>query len=71
MKQKKIIIIGSGIGGLASACLLGKAGFDVDIFEKNKEIGGRVGVLEDLRSTLHQRFFMHFSQYLKNLSVAT
>ncbi len=46
MKQKKIIIIGSGIGGLASACLLGKAGFDVDIFEKNKEIGGRVGVLE-------------------------
>lgn len=33
-KQKHIIIIGSGIGGLASACLLSKKGYKVTILEK-------------------------------------
>lgn len=39
--KKKVIIIGAGIGGLATGALLGKMGFDVTILEKNKSIGGR------------------------------
>jgi phytoene desaturase len=39
--KKKIIIIGAGIGGLAAAAFLGKAGFDVTVLEKNKTVGGR------------------------------
>jgi len=40
---KKIIIIGAGIGGLATANLLAKAGFEVHVYEKNKQLGGRAG----------------------------
>jgi phytoene desaturase len=39
----KVIIIGSGIGGLATANLLAKAGYDVHIYEKEAGPGGRAG----------------------------
>lgn len=38
--------MGSGFGGLATAALLGKAGYQVLVLEKNEIIGGRAGVLE-------------------------
>lgn len=41
--SKRVIIIGSGVGGLASACLLAKAGYNVELFEKNKQLGGKAG----------------------------
>lgn len=44
MANKKVIIIGGGIGGLATAALLGKAGYQVTVFEKNKDAGGRASV---------------------------
>ncbi|MGY5848047.1 phytoene desaturase family protein [Salegentibacter sp. HM20] len=44
--QKKISIIGSGFASLASACYLAKAGYEVDIYEKNGEIGGRARQLK-------------------------
>ncbi len=43
--MKKIIIIGAGIGGLSAAALLAKKGYSVTILEKNKQPGGRAGVL--------------------------
>ena len=36
----KAAIIGGGIGGLATACLLGKKGYRVQLFEKNEKVGG-------------------------------
>ncbi len=41
MKNRKVIVIGSGFAGLSVASNLAKAGFDVLIFEKNESIGGR------------------------------
>ena len=41
--MSKVIIIGAGIGGLATANLLAKAGHDVHIFEKEGGPGGRAG----------------------------
>lgn len=38
--KKKAIIIGGGIGGLATAALLGKKGYAVQLFEKNEQVGG-------------------------------
>ena len=37
----KVAVIGSGFSGLASACFLAKNGYDVSVFEKNEDVGGR------------------------------
>ncbi len=41
-----IIVIGAGIGGIASAARLAKAGHKVTVFEKAAAPGGRVSVIE-------------------------
>ncbi len=40
-KQPRVIIIGSGFGGLAEGIRLKAQGFDVAIFEKRSRVGGR------------------------------
>lgn len=42
--KKHVVIIGSGFGGLGSACLLAKSGYEVTIVEKNEACGGRASV---------------------------
>jgi len=44
--MKKIIVIGAGISGLATASLLARDGHEVTVLEKNNQPGGRAGVLE-------------------------
>jgi phytoene desaturase len=39
--KTKVILTGSGFSGLASACFLAQAGFDVTLLEKNDSVGGR------------------------------
>lgn len=34
------IVVGGGIGGLGTACLLAKSGWKVELFEKNEQLGG-------------------------------
>lgn len=43
---KKVHVIGSGISSLSTASFLAKAGYDVQIFEKNPTIGGRARQFE-------------------------
>lgn len=38
--NEKVLIIGSGIGGLSTAIILAKLGFDVTVLEKNQQPGG-------------------------------
>ena len=40
--MSKAVIIGSGVGGLATSIHLAKAGFEVIVIEKNDFIGGKV-----------------------------
>ncbi len=42
-----IAVIGAGIGGLATAALLARAGVKVTLFEKNERVGGKLGWLEE------------------------
>jgi phytoene dehydrogenase-like protein len=37
---EKVLIIGSGIGGLSTAIILAKLGYDVTVIEKNRRAGG-------------------------------
>jgi len=43
---KKIIVIGSGFGGLGAATRLAAKGYDVELFEKRDKLGGRAYVYE-------------------------
>lgn len=45
--MKKVIIIGAGVAGLASAIRLKTLGFDVEIYEKNEKVGGRMFSIEE------------------------
>jgi phytoene dehydrogenase-like protein len=45
-KEKSVIIIGSGIGGIATAGYLARQGHKVTLFEKNAFPGGRCGCYE-------------------------
>jgi len=44
--KEKVIIIGSGFGGLGAAARLAAQGFQVDIFDKLDKPGGRAYVFE-------------------------
>jgi len=59
-KNPTIGIIGAGPGALASAMLLSKRGFNVQIFEKNSIPGGRTSEikLNDFRFDVGPTFFM-------------
>ncbi|MGE7877739.1 phytoene desaturase family protein [Peribacillus muralis] len=46
MKNKTVIIIGGGLGGLSAAISLAQAGYDVSLYEKNNHIGGKLNRLD-------------------------
>jgi phytoene desaturase (3,4-didehydrolycopene-forming) len=49
--KRSAVIIGAGIGGIATAIYLSKDGYSVTVFEKNSTPGGRCGQL--IRSEEH------------------
>jgi phytoene desaturase len=44
-QNKRAVIIGAGIGGIATSVYLSKNGYDVAVYEKNSAPGGRCGQL--------------------------
>ena len=44
--NKKVIIIGAGLGGISTALRLSHKGYKVTILEKHKSAGGRLNILE-------------------------
>ncbi|MCX0392278.1 NAD(P)-binding protein, partial [Clostridium perfringens] len=65
--NKKAIIVGAGIGGLATAVRLLINNFEVDIFEKNSKIGGKVNLIEykDFKIDSSASIFMLPKPYLE------
>lgn len=46
MSTPSVSVIGAGLGGISAAISLKAAGYDVQIFEKNPQIGGKLNVME-------------------------
>lgn len=60
MANKRIVVVGGGIGGLATAGLLARDGHSVTLLEKNSQLGGRANLL----ATQGFRFDLGPSWYL-------
>ncbi len=58
---RKVVIIGAGPGGLATAMLLAKSGVHVTVVEKRESVGGRTSTLEqdDFRFDVGPTFFLY------------
>ena len=79
--KKKVIVIGAGFSSLAASCYLAKAGYQVQVLEKNKESGGRARQLKkdgftfDIGPTFYwmpdvfERFFDDFGNKLPLFSL--
>lgn len=46
MSSPRVSVIGAGLGGISAAISLKAAGYDVKVFEKNAQIGGKLNVME-------------------------
>jgi diapolycopene oxygenase len=46
LKNKTVLVIGGGLGGLSAAISLAQAGYDVSLYEKNDHIGGKLNRLD-------------------------
>ena len=46
MRKKQVVVIGGGLGGIASAIRMAQAGYNVNLYEQNNHIGGKVNRLE-------------------------
>jgi phytoene desaturase len=59
--SKRVVVIGAGPGGLASAMLLAKAGLKVQVLERQPRAGGRTAALEaqGFRFDLGPTFFLY------------
>lgn len=45
-KRQQVVVIGAGLGGLAIAARLARAGCEVTVFEKQNQPGGRLGLIQ-------------------------
>ena len=45
--KKRVVVVGAGMGSLAAAIRLGVMGYEVEVFEKNGQAGGRIGRLQE------------------------
>ena len=45
-RGKKVLVVGAGLGGMSAAVSLAAEGFEVEVFEKNERIGGKLNLLE-------------------------
>lgn len=61
MKQRRVVIVGAGPGGLATALLLSRSGVQVTVLERQPRVGGRTSLhgADGFRFDLGPTFFLY------------
>ncbi|MEG0504385.1 MAG: NAD(P)-binding protein, partial [Raoultibacter sp.] len=44
--MKRVIVVGAGVGGLAAAIRLQHAGYEVELYEKEPRVGGKMNQIQ-------------------------
>ncbi|MBI4448744.1 FAD-dependent oxidoreductase [Candidatus Woesearchaeota archaeon] len=76
MMKPKVAIVGAGISGLVCAYELQKAGWDVEVFESNDYVGGRMatrwkkGFAFDIGADFFVRLYQKTRRYCEDLGIA-
>lgn len=69
---KKVAVVGGGIGGIYSAIILKKRGFDVVLYDKNSQLGGQFRYAKISPNILEMQEIMDFLlEEVKNLKIET
>ena len=55
-KNKKILIVGGGLGGLATAICLSDKNFEISIIEKNSNLGGKINYFEGIGNQIWDNY---------------
>lgn len=68
--KKRVAVIGAGVGGLNTAWVLAKRGFEVEVFEKQDHIGGQLNLAASVpgKEEFHETL-RYFSEELTELNV--
>jgi phytoene desaturase len=74
MSGKKALIVGTGLGGLATALRLSRRGYDVEMVEMYKQAGGRLNQLrsEGFTFDMAPTFFSmsyHFDEFVRDAGI--
>ncbi|HET6558891.1 MAG TPA: phytoene desaturase family protein [Prolixibacteraceae bacterium] len=73
--QKKVLIIGTGLGGLTTALRLSSRGYEVEMVEKHHRAGGRLNLIENngFKFDLGPTFFSmsyEFQELIKDCNIS-
>ena len=74
MQKKKALIIGTGLGGLATALRLSRRGYEVEMVEMYKQAGGRLNQLTskgftfDMAPTFFSMSY-HFDEFVRDAGI--
>ncbi len=74
MTKKKALIVGTGLGGLATALRLSRRGYDVEMVEMYKQAGGRLnqitsaGFTFDMAPTFFSMSY-HFDEFVRDAGI--
>ena len=44
---RRVVVIGAGLGGMTAAIQLARAGYSVDLLEKNGNVGGKLNIYRE------------------------
>ena len=47
LDAKRVVVIGAGLGGMTAAIQLARAGYSVDLLEKNRNVGGKLNLHQE------------------------